>query len=235
MVICGKPNVGKSSILNSIVGRERAIVTPIPGTTRDVIEEHLIIDGYPLRFVDTAGIRESDDVIESLGIHKAREYLEMANIIVVIFDRSQNLQKEDFDLMEIVKNKTHIVVLNKSDLPAVLSSSHISELYSQEDIIEISALSGSGVSELLKKIVDLIRHNIHSEESMLAINTRQCEELVRSISSLHNALHSLQEGLTPDVVIFDIDDALRSLQRMNGENIDKKLLDTIFGSFCVGK
>jgi len=235
VVICGKPNVGKSSLLNSIIGEGRAIVTQFPGTTRDAIEEIIQIDGYPFRLVDTAGIRESQDYIEKIAIDKAREYLEDAHLIVVIFDRSQELQEEDYRIVELVKKKPHLIALNKSDLNPKLDQSQISQLYPGEEVIEISALYGKGIDVLVQKIVDTVCCKEEIEEDFYAINNRQQKELSRTASYLRNAIQSLQSGYPIDIISLDIDQALRCLKRINGEDIDRDIIDTIFKSFCIGK
>ena len=236
VMICGKPNVGKSSLLNSILGKDRAIVTPIPGTTRDAIEEVIQIDGFPFRFVDTAGIRESHDTIEKIGIDKARQYLEEAHLVIVIFDRSQDLQDEDYKIVELVKQKPHIIVLNKSDLMPKLDISQIGTLYPRKNIIEISALSGNGVDDLIHAIIEETRWMKNDyENDYFAINTRQQKELSQSVKYLGNVMQALEMDYPIDILSLDIDYALRCLKRINGEDIDQDILDTIFTSFCLGK
>ena len=236
IVICGKPNVGKSSLLNAIIGKERAIVTPIPGTTRDAIEEVFLIDGFPFRFVDTAGIHESQDYIEKIGIDKTRKYLEDAHLVIVIFDRSQELQDEDYRIVDLVKKKPHILVLNKSDLIPKIEIKNINKLYPQENIIEISALSGRGIDKLMEKIVEkvnIIKNNYN--EDYLVINYRQQKELQKAYKFLGQALNSIKEGFPMDVVSIDIDEVLKCLKRINGEDVDQDIINSIFTTFCIGK
>jgi len=236
VVICGKPNVGKSSLLNAIIGKERSIVTPIPGTTRDAIEELFLIEGFPFRFVDTAGIRESQSYIEKIGIDKTKKYLEEAHLVIVLFDQSQEINREDYTLVDLVRKKPHIIVLNKSDLTSKIEKKDVNELYPQEKIIKISALSGKGIDRLLDQIIEkvqLIKDNY--DEDYLAFNLRQQNELFKASTFLEQAQKSLEEGFPIDVVSIDIDEALRCLKRINGEDIDKKVVDSIFNNFCVGK
>ncbi|HQK83852.1 MAG TPA: tRNA uridine-5-carboxymethylaminomethyl(34) synthesis GTPase MnmE [Atribacter sp.] len=236
VVICGKPNVGKSSLLNAILGKERAIVTPIPGTTRDAIEELFLIEGFPFRFVDTAGIRESQNYIEKIGINKTKKYLEEAHLVIVIFDRSQELNNEDYMLVDLVRKKPNIIVLNKSDLASKIEIKDVKKLYPEEPIIEISALSGKGIDGLLDKIIEkvkIIKDNY--DEDYLAINLRQQNELFKTAAFLEQAQKSLEEGFPIDLISIDIDGALRCLKRISGEDIDKDIVNSIFTNFCIGK
>ncbi|NLJ50342.1 MAG: tRNA uridine-5-carboxymethylaminomethyl(34) synthesis GTPase MnmE [Candidatus Atribacteria bacterium] len=236
VVICGKPNVGKSSVLNSIIGKDRAIVTPIPGTTRDAIEELFLIEGFPFRFVDTAGIHESKNFIEKIGIEKTKKYLEEAHLVIVIFDRSQNLQNEDYKIVDLVRKKPHILVLNKSDLTSKIEKKEINQLYPGEQVIEISALSGEGIDRLMDTIIEkvkIIKENY--DEDYVAINLRQQNELLKASTFLEQAKKSLEEGVPVDLISIDIDEALRCLKRINGEDIDEKIIESIFNKFCIGK
>jgi len=236
IVICGKPNVGKSSLLNAIIGKDRAIVTPIPGTTRDAIEELYLIEGLPFRFVDTAGIHESQNDIEKIGIEKTKKYLEEAHLVIVTFDRSQELESEDYKIVDLVRKKPHILVLNKSDLTSKIEKKEINQLYPGEKIIEISALSGKGIDRLMDIIIEEVKKiKDNYDEDYLAINLRQQNELLKASLYLEQARKSLEEGVPIDVVSIDIDAALRCLKRINGEDIDEKILDTIFKNFCIGK
>jgi len=235
VVIVGKPNVGKSSLFNAIVGWDRAIVTSFPGTTRDALEENILIDGLLLRLVDTAGMREGHDPVELMGVQKAEEYFEQADLVVVVLDQSIPLEKEDEVLADKVRNKPHFVVLNKSDLLPQLNKSDISLLYPDEEVLEVSALQGGGIEKLLKKIGDKIKAEIGPEDQAILINTRQKETLRKVFLFLTQARGNLKEGMSLDVVGLDLEGALREMGRMLGTQMDKELLDAIFSQFCLGK
>lgn len=235
VVIAGKPNVGKSSLLNLLVGKDRAIVTPFPGTTRDAIEEFVLLQGFPFRFVDTAGLRESEDPVERIGVEKARGYLERADCVLVVFDRSQPLEKEDQELAKLVRSRPHLVILNKSDLPQVLTREEVEALYPGELIIEISALTGEGRESLLSALVQFAQEHIGPEEDLSLLTIRQREELEGVLKVLEEAKQAQESGAPLDVLGVLVGEALSGMQRLTGERIDEKLLDTIFSHFCIGK
>jgi len=235
VAIVGKPNVGKSSLFNAIVGWDRAIVTPFPGTTRDALEENILVDGLLLRLVDTAGMREGRDPVELVGVQKAEEYLEQADFVVVVLDQSIPLEKEDEVLAEKVRNKPHFVVLNKSDLFPQLNKSDVSLLYPGEEILEVSALQGEGIEKLLRKIGERIKAEIGPEDQTILITARQREGLKKALLSLVQARDSLREGMSLDVLGLDLEEALREMGRILGTQADKELLNTIFSQFCLGK
>lgn len=235
VVIAGKPNVGKSSLLNLLVGKDRAIVTPFPGTTRDAIEAFVLLQGFPFRFVDTAGLRESEDPVERIGVEKAREYLGRADCVLVVFDRSQPLEKEDRELAKLVRSRPHLVILNKSDLPQVLTREEVEALYPGELIIEISALTGEGRESLLSALVRFAQEYIGPEEDLSLLTVRQREELEGILKVLEEAKQAQESGAPLDVLGVLVGEALSGMQRLTGERIDEKLLDTIFSHFCIGK
>ncbi|MEN3186875.1 MAG: tRNA uridine-5-carboxymethylaminomethyl(34) synthesis GTPase MnmE [Atribacterota bacterium] len=235
VVIAGKPNVGKSSFLNVMVGKERAIVTPFPGTTRDAIEEMVLLEGLPIRFVDTAGIRDGVDFIERVGVEKAEEYLKDADLVIVIFDRSRPLEDDDLRIAGIVGAKPHIVVFNKSDLPPVLSKEALGRFYPGEEIIEISALTGEGKETLIRKITERLREQIGPEEDLTLMSAHQRETLKTVVWDIAELEREIQSGLSIDVVGLRLDEILWKIKQVTGENIDEKLLETIFSHFCLGK
>jgi len=235
VAIVGKPNVGKSSLFNAIVGWDRAIVTPFPGTTRDALEENILVDGLLFRLVDTAGMRKGYDPIESIGVQKAEEYFEEADLVIVVLDQSIPLEREDEMLAERVKNKPHFVVLNKSDLPSCLGKGDISRLYPEEEVIEISALQGEGIDKLLKRIGERIKGEMSPEDQAILITARQKEELKKALSFLTEAQSNLKNGISLDILGLDLEQALREMGRILGTQVDKELLDTIFSQFCLGK
>ncbi|MGQ9622535.1 MAG: tRNA uridine-5-carboxymethylaminomethyl(34) synthesis GTPase MnmE [Candidatus Caldatribacteriaceae bacterium] len=235
VVIVGKPNVGKSSLLNLLVGKERAIVTPFPGTTRDAIEEFVLLEGLPFRFVDTAGMRRSDDPVEKIGVERSRTYLERADYVIAVFDRSRPLEEEDTELAELVRSHPHLVVLNKSDLPPRLSLEELKELYPDEPILEISALTGEGKETLLETVVRYFQDRLGPEEDLSLLTTRQKEELRKTLEICREALEALKGCATLDVVSVLLSEALAEMKRLTGENIDERLLETLFSHFCIGK
>lgn len=235
VVIVGKPNVGKSSLLNLLVGKERAIVTPFPGTTRDAIEEFVLLEGLPFRFVDTAGMRKSGDPVEKIGVERTRAYLERADYVIAVFDRSRPLEEEDIELAELVRSRPHLVVLNKSDLPSRLSLEELQKLYPKEPILEISALTGEGREILLETVVRYVQDCLGPEEDLSLLTARQKEELRRILKICREALEALEGDVTLDVVSVLLSEALAIMKRLTGENVDKKLLETLFSHFCVGK
>lgn len=235
VVIAGKPNVGKSSLLNIMVGKERAIVTPFPGTTRDAIEEIILLEGLPIRFVDTAGVRDSVDFIERAGVEKTQEYLQDADLVIVLFDRSRPLEEDDTRIAHIAGRKPHIVVFNKSDLPPILSKEEIYRFYPGEEIVEISALTGEGKETLVAKITEKLRAQIGPEEHLTLMSAHQRETLKAVIRSLAELEREIEDGVSLDVVGLQLDEILREMKRITGENIDGKLLETIFSHFCLGK
>ncbi|MGC8779039.1 MAG: tRNA uridine-5-carboxymethylaminomethyl(34) synthesis GTPase MnmE, partial [Candidatus Caldatribacteriaceae bacterium] len=235
VVITGKPNVGKSSLLNIMVGRERALVTPVPGTTRDAIEEVVLLEGLPIRFVDTAGIRASSDLVEQMGVERTQEYLREADLLIVLFDRSGPLEEEDRDIARITREKPHIVVLNKSDLPPAMPKAEIHRFYPAEDILEISALTGEGKEVLAGKIVEKLQAMIGPEDSLVLMSTHQREKLRRIVHLLAEAGQEIEQGISLDVIGLRVDEMLQEMKRITGEDIDAKLLETIFSRFCLGK
>lgn len=235
VVIAGKPNVGKSSLLNLLVGKDRAIVTPFPGTTRDAIEELVLLEGFPFRFVDTAGIRESEDPVERIGVERTRAYLERADFTIVVFDRSRPLDGEDVELARYVRSRPHLVVLNKSDLPPQLAREEVMSLYPGEVVLEVSALTGEGREDLIRALVQYARDAVGPEEDLALLTVRQRTELERVLDALEEAEQAVQSGVPLDVVGVLVREALSSLQRLTGEQVDEKLLETLFSQFCIGK
>lgn len=235
VVIVGKPNVGKSSLLNLLVGKDRAIVTPFPGTTRDAIEECVILEGLPFRFVDTAGIREGGDPVERVGVERARSYLRRADYVIAVFDRSRPLEKEDWELAESVRARPHLVVLNKSDLPPRLSREELEGLYPGEQILEVSALTGEGKEALLETLVRHVQETLGPEEDLSLLTARQKEELRGILETLEEALQALESGVSLDVIGILVGEVLSGMKRLTGENVDGKLLEVLFSHFCIGK
>ena len=220
--IVGKPNVGKSSLLNALLEEEKAIVTDIAGTTRDIVEGHIHLQGLTLNLIDTAGIRETEDVVEKIGIERSLQAIEDAQLVIVVLDSSRVMDKEDEELLELTKDKTRILVYNKSDLSKA------------EDGICISA-SLHEITPLIDEIHRLFdKHRLVLQEPLLA-NERQISLMMKANASMKQAITAMKEGMELDVVEIDIQDAYTSLKEILGEVHREDLLDTLFSNFCLGK
>ena len=236
VVIAGRPNVGKSSLLNRLLGEERAIVTPIPGTTRDFIEEEIQVGGVAVRLADTAGIREAEDAIEEEGISRVWERVARADVVVFLLDGSDGLSAGDLRILEGLKEKKVIVAVNKSDLPQRLGRADVEGALSGPRPLRISAKFGSGIEELKKMILETVLGGEEMEcREELLCNARHKDAFERTAEFLAQAGESLASGLSPEFVAQDIRDALRSLGEITGETTSEDILDRIFASFCVGK
>lgn len=233
--IIGKPNVGKSSLLNEILEEKRAIVTDIEGTTRDVIEEMITIEGIPLHIVDTAGIRATDDVVEQIGVSRSKEMVEEADLVLLILDSSRDLTKEDWEILKLSREKKRILLLNKTDLPPAWKISDLGE-YGTEEIIETSMLKREGIDVLKEKIKELVFHGevVIGQDGMLS-NVRHKDALIRAIKNSEDAISSIDEGLPLDILETDFKNCWDSLGEITGESVSEDLLDTIFKNFCIGK
>lgn len=229
--IIGKPNVGKSSLLNSLLKQDRAIVTDIPGTTRDVLEEYLNIAGLPFKILDTAGIRHSRDVVEQEGVKRSLAAIDKADVVIIVLDGSQPLSKEDKRVLEEAKGKTAIVVMNKCDLKRKAEAPAWSEV-----IVEISCKMGTGLNGLRKAIVDLVKQGaVPPREHSWAVNQRHKTALEQAKASLEKALASTTSGLSPEFIALDLRDALDSVGLIIGATHTDDILERIFRDFCIGK
>lgn len=235
-VIVGKPNVGKSSLLNSILGENRAIVTDIAGTTRDVIEEFVNIKGIPLKIVDTAGIRETEDVVEKIGVEKSRESFSTADLVIMVLDASRKLSEEDMEILESIKNKKTIVLLNKVDLEAQIELEKIKEFVSSDDIIEISALKNQGIEELQDKIESMVyQGSVKNSSNLMITNSRHKDALFKAYESITDAISAIEQRMPYDFIEVDFKNIWDYLGYINGDTVREDLLDTIFANFCIGK
>lgn len=234
--IIGKPNAGKSSLLNAILKEDRAIVTNIEGTTRDTIEEFVNINGIPLKLIDTAGIREAKDEVERIGIKKSKEIAKEADLIIAIFDSSKDFNKEDQEILDIAKSKKSIIILNKSDLENRVSAD--SEIFKdvKSNIISISALNKIGIEDIFEEITKLFNLNeINLDNEVVITNLRQKNLISKAIESVNKAIKSLEEGMTSDIVAIFIKDILDDLGSITGEIATDEIIDEIFAKFCLGK
>ena len=228
--IIGKPNVGKSSLLNVLLKEERAIVTEIPGTTRDTIEEYVNIKGITLRLIDTAGIRKTDDVVENIGVEKSRKALDEAELILFLLDGSKGISDEDRELLEKTKDKPHIVIVNKIDLDC-------KEIDIDDDnIIRISTKTGEGIELLENKIVELFNlENLETENELIITNMRHKDLISKAKEELKATAETVSSGLPIDMVSITVKNAISSLGEILGESVSEDVLKKIFEKFCVGK
>lgn len=234
-VILGKPNAGKSSLLNRMLGEERAIVTDIEGTTRDTLEENINLNGLSLKIIDTAGIRNTDDKVEQIGVNKAKEIAEGADLIIYVVDGSKDIDENDKEILEIIKNKKVIVLLNKTDIDRVVDIEQLNEI-PKEDIIEFSAKAGLGMDELEEKIKDMFYSGeITFNDQVYITNARHKEALENSYNSLLKVRESVDAGMPEDFYSIDLMDAYEQLGLIIGESVEDDLVNEIFSKFCMGK
>ncbi len=232
--ILGKPNVGKSSLLNSLLREERAIVTHIAGTTRDVIEEVININGIPLVLVDTAGIRKTDDIVENIGVERSIQQIKKADLILFVVDGSEEIQEDDFSIYNEIKGKHIIGILNKSDLKRVADTSKLPEI---DTWIGISARENMGIQNMEDMIYSFIVSGQveDSSQNLVITNVRHKTALEKTKDSIDNIFETLEIGLPMDLIAVDLKEALDSLSEVTGEISSEDLLDHIFSNFCVGK
>ncbi|WP_333887431.1 tRNA uridine-5-carboxymethylaminomethyl(34) synthesis GTPase MnmE [Clostridium sp.] len=233
-VIVGKPNVGKSSLLNALLSENRAIVTDIPGTTRDVIEEFINIDGIPIKIVDTAGIRKSNDLVEKIGVEKSIEKINEADLVILMLDLSREIDEEDKEIINYIKDKKSIIILNKKDLKQKLNLDEISG-FKSEYIIKISASSGEGIDNLKQGIKDLFFNGKIESKDILITNARHKEAVFKAKESCLSALKALKDTDAIDLASIDIRNAWLSLGEITGDTLEENIIDKIFSKFCLGK
>lgn len=235
-VIIGKPNVGKSSLLNALLQEKRAIVTNVPGTTRDVIEEFVNIRGVPLKIVDTAGIRETEDIVEQLGVEKTREYITTADLILVLLDASRPLSVEDREVLALLTGRQAIVLINKSDLPTLLVMDEVHSYIDEEKIIKISVVEGQGLETLEQMIVDMVYSGqVQEKEGAFINNLRQANLLAQVKEHLVAVVDTVDQGMPPDCIVVDLRDAWEKLGEITGDTVGEDIINQIFTKFCIGK
>ena len=235
--IAGKTNVGKSSLLNVLLKEERAIVTPVPGTTRDVIEEILNIQGIPLRLTDTAGFRKALDTIEEEGVRRARQKVADSDFILLMLDGSRPLDADDLEIFEEIQEKKKVVIINKIDLPQKISAEEVRRRFQKDPVLSISALRNEGIDKLKEAIYhSLIHRDIRtSPEYLIVANVRHKSILAQARDNLMNAARGLEEGTSFEFIAFDIRSALEALGELVGETTSEEVLNRIFDQFCIGK
>lgn len=233
--IVGKPNAGKSSLLNILVGEERAIVTEIAGTTRDILQEQIQIGGIGLNVIDTAGIRDTEDIVEKIGVNKSREYIEKADLIIYVVDSSTELDENDQEIIEAIQNKKAIVLLNKSDLDAKTDAS-ILQTQLNKPILSISAKNNTGIHELETLIEEMFfSGKLSFNDEVYITNIRQKNALAEAQNSLKMVLQSIADGMPEDFFTIDMMNAYEALGTIIGESVGEDLVNEIFSKFCMGK
>jgi tRNA modification GTPase len=235
-VIAGRVNVGKSSLLNRLLNEQRAIVTPVPGTTRDIIESALNVDGIPLRLIDTAGLRKGKDQVERIGVHLTRQSMHSAGLILLVIDQSRSLEQEDFEILDLCKGKNVLVVLNKSDLPEGLTQQGKKLLSSTFSTVAVSALTGKGIARLQKAIVaSILEEGPESMASHVAPNLRHRQALREAHGYFTRTIDALRDSLPLELTALELRSGIDALGEIIGETTPEDVLDSIFSQFCMGK
>ena len=224
VAVIGKPNVGKSSVLNYLSGQEKAIVTDVAGTTRDIIEEFIDIEGIPVKLMDTAGIHETDDTVEKIGVERSKKAANDASLVLAVFDASSDIGQEDKKILEIAKTKPHIIILNKCDI----------DKKAEITGIEISAKTGEGMEKLTKAIAEFANKDTTERESIIT-NERHLECLISCDSAIKRAVESAEIGMPSDMLAIDIKEAIESLGEITGQTVSQEIVDKVFHNFCLGK
>lgn len=231
VVLCGRPNVGKSSLLNALLGEDRAIVTDVPGTTRDILTGSLEISGLPVTLSDTAGLRDTEDAVEKIGVSRAQKAMAGADVVIMVIDAGQPLSFEDKELLLSPPEGEFAVALNKSDLMPMVGTEEIMELCPMVPVIVVSAKTGEGLKALKAYLAEKA-----GEPSRLALTTsRHLDAARRAANSLHQAADSLLSGIPLDLAAVDLRDAIAALGEITGDEVEERILDQVFSKFCVGK
>ena len=234
--IIGKPNAGKSSLLNAILKEDRAIVTEYEGTTRDTIEEFVNIEGIPLKLIDTAGIRDAKDEVEKIGIAKSKEIAKDADLVIAIFDSSKELSEEDIEILDIIKNKKSIILLNKADLNSILNEKDNRFKNITDNVLKVSALNGIGLEELYSIIAKMFSLNeINIDNDVIITNLRQKNLISKAIENVKKARDTVKENMPIDIIAIFVKDILEDLGNITGEFVTDDIINEIFSKFCLGK
>ncbi|TDX51772.1 tRNA uridine-5-carboxymethylaminomethyl(34) synthesis GTPase MnmE [Orenia marismortui] len=234
--IIGRPNVGKSSLLNSLVREKRAIVTEVPGTTRDIIEEVINIDGIPVKIIDTAGIRETEDVVERIGVEKSEEFLNRADLVLLVLDGHQGITSEDQKLMEAIKDKDGVIIVNKLDLDSKLDFNKIEDILPGRPIVKTAAIENKGIDKLENVISTLVLDGeVKNEDQTLITNMRHKNALDRAHQTLLDVKNTFKMNLPNDFITIDLRAALEAVGEITGDTIGEDIIDQIFADFCLGK
>ena len=236
VAIIGKPNAGKSSLLNAILKEEKAIVTEYEGTTRDIVDGFITVEGIPLQIIDTAGIREAIDEVEKIGINKSKKIAEEADVVMAIIDSTKDLSEEDKQILEIIKDKNSIVILNKIDKEQKILKTDETILETSNRVIEISAVNNIGIEKIYQEISKLFKLNkITVEDTAMITNLRHKEAINEARENANQAIEVVKQGLPIDICSVNIKNILESLGKITGENVSEDILKEIFSKFCLGK
>ena len=234
--IVGRPNVGKSSLLNVLLREEKAIVTDIAGTTRDTIEEYVNVRGVPLQLIDTAGIRETDDVVERIGVERSRKALNEADFVLLILNQSEELMDEDLRLLEQTKDFKRIILLNKTDLPTKIDMDKVKEFATDSEIITTSMLKKEGINQLEEKIADyFFQGQMNERDATYLSNTRHIALLEKAEQALQEVANGVDMGMPVDLIQIDFTRAWDLLGEITGDTVQDELLTQLFSQFCLGK
>lgn len=232
-VIAGRPNAGKSTLMNLLSGCQKSIVTEYAGTTRDIVEETVLLGGVPLRLADTAGLRDTDDPVESIGVEAARERLKTAQLILAVFDASQPLTDEDFAWIDELDSSRTIAVINKTDLNQVLDTEKITSVF--ENVAFLSAASGDGLQNLEQCVSSILQTNDFKPLDGALFTERQRDDVTKALNAVREAAQAIEFGLTMDAATVCVEDALTFLYSLTGERVSDEIVDRVFEQFCVGK
>lgn len=234
-VILGKPNAGKSSLMNVLLGEERAIVTDIAGTTRDILEEHIRLKGISLNIVDTAGIRDTEDVVEKIGVDRAKQIAGDADLIIYVVDASCPLDENDRKIMEMIRGKKCVILLNKTDLPQTVTAGELEQVSGME-VVPISAKERTGIDRLESRIEGMFYHGeLNFNDQVYITNARHKAALEETLSSLQMVMQSIEDGMPEDFYSIDLMNAYEQLGSIIGEAVEDDLVNEIFSKFCMGK
>ena len=234
--IVGRPNVGKSSLLNALLEENKAIVTDVPGTTRDVVEAYLNIDGIPFQLLDTAGIRETEDIVEKIGVERSKSSIEEADLVLMLVDSHAGLLDKDREILEQVKDKRVIFIFNKADLENNITQEMLEAYFSQGQVIKVSAKEQSGLNELRQAMKNfVVKGNTAIQNDATISNQRQKQSLITAIKSLEKVIDAIELGLPEDCLAIDLHDAFGHLGMIVGESLKEEIISQLFSRFCLGK
>ena len=234
--LVGRPNVGKSSLLNHLLHEDKAIVTDVAGTTRDVIEEYVNVSGVPLKLIDTAGIRETDDKVEKIGVERSKKAIEQSDLVLLVLNAAESLTKEDLELIRLTNDKKRIIILNKTDLEEKLDRKELAEISENAPVYATSILKNEGVEALEEAISKLFFNGIeNSQSTVMVTNARHIAQLKKAQNSLDSVLEGISSGMPVDLVQIDMTEAWNLLGEITGESYEDELLDQLFSQFCLGK
>lgn len=234
--IVGKPNAGKSSLLNAILNEERAIVSEIQGTTRDTIEEFVTIEGITLKLIDTAGIRNATDEIEKIGVNKSKKIIKEAELVIAIFDGTKDLEEEDYEILELIKEKSAIILLNKADVHESNLDSNEKIINLNKKIIKVSAKNGDNLEKLYEEISKMYQiNNIEIDDGDIITNIRHKQQIDEAVKSVEKAKETIYNGMPIDIIEIYLKQVLTELGKITGDNVSEDIINEIFSKFCLGK